>query len=101
MVKRISGISKKLVKEYNAALEELSDNHGYAAYGHDYVRNGVRHEVVDSYVLDTFGNRYMATHFPEFPHSPSIRPFADAAEELRYKTESEACRKGVELNDKE
>lgn len=101
MVKRISGISKKRVKEYNAALKEMSDNHGYAAFGHDYVRNGVRHEVVDSYVLDTFGNRYMATHFPEFPHSPSIKPFADIIEEIENRAESEACRKNREVNKEE
>ena len=101
MVKRISGISKKRVREYNTALKEMSDSHGYAAFGHDYVRNGVRHEVVDSYVLDTFGNRYMATHFPEFPHSSGIRPFVDLEEELKHRFESEACRKEKEIKSEE
>ena len=89
-------VSKERLKEYHAALENIAEGHGYAAYGHDYVRKGVRHEVVDSYILDTFGNRYMATHFPEFCQSTTIKPFVDDEEELKYRTESEARRKRVE-----
>jgi len=101
MVKKIPRISKARVKEYHAALNEISEIHGYAAYGHDYIKNGVKHNVIDSYILDTFGNRYMATHFPEFCKSSVIRPFADAAEELKYKTESEARLSGKEINSTE
>ena len=86
-------LTKKRLKEYNAALKVVAEKHGYATYRHDYARNGVGHVVVDSYILDTFGNRYMATHFPEFCQSTAIKPFKDDVEESECRIASETRRK--------
>jgi hypothetical protein len=83
-------LSKKRVKEYHAALTLISDKHAIAAFGHDYMRNNRRYDVIDCYILDTFGNRYMVTHFPEFSKNGDIiKPFVDQAEEDKCREESE------------
>jgi len=83
-------ISKQRGKEYNKALKMLDEtNHVLAGWGKTVIRKGVEHDVMTSYILDTYGNRYMATHFPEFCAYNFIEPFKDAQEEAEVKEKYE------------
>lgn len=54
-------------KLYNEALNKLrKDGHVMFEWGHTEEYRGKEIEITDSYVLDGYGNRYMATNFPEF-----------------------------------
>lgn len=83
-------------RAYNRALKMLDEtNHVLAGWGHSYTRKGVVYDKMDSYVLDTYGNRYMATHFPEFCPYDFIEPFKDAQEEAEVKAKYELMKKEV------
>jgi hypothetical protein len=74
-VRDITGIRPKVNKnirgnKYNEALAQLeADGHVLVAYGYTYSRKGVTHDVISSYILDSYGNKYMAEHFPDFSKS--------------------------------
>jgi hypothetical protein len=94
-VKDITGIRPKVNKnirgnKYNEALAKLEvDDHVLVAFGYTYYRKGVTHDVISSYILDSYGNEYMAKHFPDFSKSVLKRatPLAEesrgAAKELK------------------
>jgi hypothetical protein len=77
-------------RAYNKALKVLDETgHVLAGWGHTVVRKGIEYDVMDNYVLDTYGNRFMATHFPEFCAYNFIEPFKDAQEEAEVKAKYE------------
>jgi hypothetical protein len=67
--------------EVNQALDKL------VAEGHGKTSDDANNRSV-VYVLDEYGNRYMATHFPDFNRQPHIhKPFANSLEEMEKRNE--------------
>jgi hypothetical protein len=79
---------QKLINSYNEALDKMTaEGHCMVQIGHDYIRNGKRREAVDSCILDTYGCRYMATHFPEFnKHPETYKPFENSLQEIQARS---------------
>lgn len=60
-------VSEERGKEYNKALKMLDKTgHVMFAWGKTVTRKGIEYDVITNYGLDTYGNTYMAEHFPEF-----------------------------------
>jgi hypothetical protein len=76
---------QRRMDEVNQALDKLvSEGHGKAS------DDANSRSIV--YVLDEYGNRYMATHFADFNRQPNIyRPFANSLEEMQ-------CREAANKN---
>jgi hypothetical protein len=71
---------QRRASEYIEAIEKLvGEGHCCAVIG----RNGT------SYIFDSFGNRYLATHYPKFNHDRKVKPFVNNLEETNARNESE------------
>jgi hypothetical protein len=54
-------------KAYNEALDKLEvDGHFMFSCGYTERHNGIKYDITTGCILDTYGNEYMAKHFPEF-----------------------------------
>lgn len=54
-------------KAYNEALDKLvADGHILFSWGYTEKHRGIEYDVTTNYVLDTYGDKYMGKHFPEF-----------------------------------
>lgn len=74
--------------EYLEAIEKL-DNEGHclARWGEGTAEYARRKGIDTQCLLDTYGLRYLATHFPEYNMYPKIyTPFLNSAEEIECRS---------------
>ena len=64
--------SKRLNEYYEVMENMLAEGHVVGLRDHTCLAKCRCNGIIDRYILDNYGNRYMATHMPDFCVAPNI-----------------------------